>query len=102
MRLEVRAASSIASALPSLRVALLFGGVLLLAESVVLASTLFAGAVVTFVAGLVVGASAYRYREPRAAEAEGGAGPTDAAVLESPGSRPRPVTWRLPPSAQSS
>ena len=44
MRLNMRAASSLASALPSLRVALLFGGVLLLAESVVLAAKLFAGA----------------------------------------------------------
>lgn len=80
MRLNMRAASSLASALPSLRVALLFGGVLLLAESVVLAATLFAGAGVSFVASLLIGASVYRYRAPRP-DAEGEPASSDAAGL---------------------
>jgi hypothetical protein len=60
MRVNRRAAGSIASALPSFRVACLFGGVLLLAESVVLASTLFAGAAISFVASLLIAARIYR------------------------------------------
>ena len=70
MRLNPRTASSLASALPSFRLALIFGGVLLLTESVVLASTLFAGAAISFVGSLLVAAKIYRVRSPRPAGAE--------------------------------
>lgn len=70
MRLSAHAASSAASALASTRVWLLFGGVLLLSESVVLATTLFAGAGISFVASLLVAAQLFRVRVPRPAEAD--------------------------------
>lgn len=60
MRLNTRAASSIASVLPSLRLLLLFGGVLALSESIALATTLFAGAFISFAASLVVATTIYR------------------------------------------
>lgn len=60
MRADQRTASSIASALASCRAMLLLGGVLLLAESVVLATTLIAAACISFVAGLVIAARLYR------------------------------------------
>ncbi len=74
MRLNPIAATSIASALPSCRVLLLFGAALLLSESLVLASALFAGACVSFAASLVLGAKIYRgSRARRFAEgADGG------------------------------
>jgi len=65
MRLDSRAASSIASALPSCRVLLLFGGVLALSESIALATTLFAGALVSFAASLVIATTIYRSAAPR-------------------------------------
>jgi hypothetical protein len=60
MKLNITAARSIASALPSCRVLLLFGGVLALSESIVLATTLFAGAFASFVASLVLATIIYR------------------------------------------
>ncbi len=57
MRINVTAATAIASALPSCRVLLLFGAVLLLSESVVLAGTLFVAACLSVAAGLVLGAT---------------------------------------------
>ena len=54
MRLNVRTAGSLASALASSRVWLLLAGVLVLSESVVLASTLFAGAGVSLIATLLI------------------------------------------------
>jgi hypothetical protein len=74
MRLDFRAASSIAAALPSCRVALLLGGVLLLSESVVLATTFFAGACGSFLASLLIAAKVYRERAPRRSD------PTDTAA----------------------
>jgi hypothetical protein len=71
MRHNTRAATSLASALASSRIALLFGGVLLLSESLVLASTLFAGVGVSVVASLLIAARLYRVRGPRPADAEG-------------------------------
>src|SRR4051812_22663932 len=65
MRFTTGAASSLASTLPSLRVVLLFGGVLALSESIVLATTLFAGAFVSFAAGLVIATTIYRSAAPR-------------------------------------
>ena len=79
MRLNERAANSIAAVLPSCRVALVLGGAFLLAESVVLASTLFAAAGLTFIASLVIATRIYRVRAPRPAEAEHGVTPSDAA-----------------------
>ena len=70
MRLNSRAASTIVSALPSFRVLCLFGGVLLLSESVVLATTLFAGALASFAAGLVIAATIYRAESRRARATE--------------------------------
>jgi hypothetical protein len=81
MSLNPTAAGSIASALASSRVALLFGGVLVLAESVVLATTLFAGAMVSFVASLLIAARIYRRRAPRTADAVQGVTSTDPVVL---------------------
>ena len=81
MRLNPRAASSIASALPSCRVLLLFGGVLALSESIVLATTLFAGAFVSFAASLALAATIYRSAAPRLADAQEHAAPTDAASV---------------------
>jgi hypothetical protein len=75
MRLNTRAARSIASALPSCRVLLLFGGVLALSESIALATTLFAGAAVSFAASLVVATMIYRSAPPRVAEAQEHAAP---------------------------
>jgi hypothetical protein len=80
MRLNARAASSLASALASTRVALLVAGVLVLSESVVLATTLFAGAGVSFVATLLIATKLYRVRGPRPADAEGRPATSDAAV----------------------
>jgi hypothetical protein len=60
MRLDLRAASSIASALPSCRVLLLFVGVLLLSESVLLATTMFAASGLSFAASLVLAMKIYR------------------------------------------
>jgi hypothetical protein len=71
MHLNARAAGSLASALPSCRVALLLGGVLVLSESVVLASTLFAGAAVSLVASLLIATKIYRVRAPRRATEDG-------------------------------
>jgi hypothetical protein len=68
MRLNMRAASSIASALPSSRVLLLFGGVVAFSESILLATALFAGAFVSFVASLVVATVIYRSAAPRLAD----------------------------------
>jgi hypothetical protein len=65
MRLNPRIASSLASALPSFRVALLFGGVLVLSESVALATTFFAGASVSLVVSLLIATKIYRVRAPR-------------------------------------
>ena len=69
MRLDSRAASALASALASSRVALLFAGVLVLSESVVLATTLFAGAGVSLVGSLLIATKIYRVRAPRPADA---------------------------------
>jgi hypothetical protein len=81
MGLNPRAANSIASVLPSCRVALVFGGALLLAESVVLATSLFAAACLSFVASLLIAARIYRVRAPRPTDAEGdSAGYADAKV----------------------
>jgi len=91
MRLNLHAASSIASTLPSLRVALLFGGVFLLAESVILATMLFVGAGVSFVASLLIGASIYRHRAPRPVDAEGAPASREVAGLAPSASRPRPA-----------
>jgi hypothetical protein len=68
MRLNIRAARSIASVLPSLRVTLLIAGVLALTDSVVLASTLFAGASLSFLASLLIAMQIYRVRAPRPAD----------------------------------
>jgi hypothetical protein len=70
MRLNLRAASSLASALPSCRVAFLVGGALLVSESLVLATTLFAAASVSFVASVMIAAKIYRVRAPRPVEAQ--------------------------------
>lgn len=70
MRLNLRAASSLASALPSCRVAFLLGGVLLLSESVVMATTLFAAACLSFVASVLIATKIYRVRAPRPVEAQ--------------------------------
>jgi hypothetical protein len=78
MRLNARAASSAASALASSRVALLLAGVLVLSESVVLATTLFVGAGVSIVASLLIAMQIYRVRAPRQAEAGGGPPTRDA------------------------
>jgi hypothetical protein len=78
MRLKSNAAGSTASALASSRVALVFGGALLLSESVVLASSLFAAAGVSFIASVLIAAKLYGIRAPRPAEAGDGAAPRDA------------------------
>ena len=80
MRLSPGTASSLASALPSCRVLLLFGGVLALSESVALATTLFARAFVSLAAGLVVAATIYRSAGPKVTDGQDGA----------PGIEPRP------------
>jgi hypothetical protein len=87
MRLNPRVANSIASALPSLRVALLVGGGLLLAESVVLATSLFVAAWISFVASVVGAARIYRVRGPR---------PTDGQAESAPRAQglPPPVVQR--------
>lgn len=97
MRLNTRAASSVASALASSRVGLLVGGVLVLSESVVLATTLFVGAGVSFVASVLIAAKLYRVRGPRPADAEGGPATGDAAALAPARARAgaaRPLTAR--------
>jgi hypothetical protein len=86
MRLNARTASSLASALASSRVGLLVAGVLLLSESVVLATTLFAGAGVSFVATLLIATKLYRVRAPRP-DAEARPATGDAAALAPVGSR---------------
>jgi hypothetical protein len=63
MRLNASAASSAASALASARVGLLVGGVLVLSESVVLATTLFAAVGVSLVATLLIATKLYRARD---------------------------------------
>lgn len=80
MRLNLRAASSLVSVLPSSRVAFLFGGVLLLSESVLLATTLFAAACVSFVASVLIATKIYRVRAPRPTDAQHLPATTDAAV----------------------
>jgi hypothetical protein len=60
MRLNVRAANSIASTLPSCRVVLLGGGVVLLSESVLLATTMFAVSALSFAASLALAMKMYR------------------------------------------
>lgn len=65
MRLNRHSASSAASALASTRVWFLFGGVLALSESVLLATALFATAGISFVASLLIAAKLYRVRSPR-------------------------------------
>jgi hypothetical protein len=65
MRLKAHAAGSAASALASTRVWLLFGGVLVLSESILLATTLFAAAGISFAASLLIAAKLYRVRSPR-------------------------------------
>jgi hypothetical protein len=80
MRLDTRAANSLASVLPSCRVALVFGGALLFAESVVLATTMFAAACLSFVASLAVATKIYRVRAPRPIDREGGASGSDGRV----------------------
>lgn len=79
MRLNVNAASSIASALPSCRVLLLFAGVLALSESVALATTFFAGALVSFAASLAIATTIYRRAAPRLTEQQEHAAPNEAA-----------------------
>lgn len=94
MRLNSRAASSLASALASSRVALLFAGVLVLSESVVLATTLFAAAGVSFVAGLLIATKLYRTTSSE----HGAWWATRSLTL--PSAR-RPVTPRLPTTSGS-
>lgn len=65
MVLNHQAANSIAAALPSCRVALLFGAVLALPTNVVLAAFLFAATCLSFVASLVLATKVYRTRLPR-------------------------------------
>jgi hypothetical protein len=79
MNLSPRAASSIASALPSWRVLLLFGGFLTLSESIALATTFFVGAFVSFVASLLIATAVYRRAAPGAADAPEHAAPSDPA-----------------------
>jgi hypothetical protein len=55
---------TVAAALPSCRVLLLFAGVLALAESAALGTVLFALAAVTFGVSLVLGTLIYRQTEP--------------------------------------
>jgi hypothetical protein len=55
-----RAASSIIAALPSCRVLLLFGGIVLLSESVALATTLLVAGGLSFAATLLLAAKMYR------------------------------------------
>jgi hypothetical protein len=74
MRLNPRAAGSVASALASSRVALVFAGVLVLSESVALAATLFSAAGVSFVAGLLIATKIYGVRAPRPGDAHAGGG----------------------------
>jgi len=80
MRLNVHAANSIVSTLASLRVALVLGGVLLLTETVVLATTLFAAAFVSFVASLLIAARIYRNRGQHPAHAQAVGVANNAAV----------------------
>lgn len=55
-----RAANSIAAALPSCRVLLLFGGIVLISESVALATTLLVAGGLSFAATLVLATKMYR------------------------------------------
>jgi len=70
MRHNTSTAAALASSLPTFRVALLIGGALVVSESVVLATGLFAGAAFSFVASLLIAAKIYRVRSPRSVEAE--------------------------------
>jgi len=88
MRLDSRAANSLASALPSCRVAFLLGGVLVLAESVVLATTLFAGAFVSLVGSVLIGMQIYRVRAPRPVDPQGEPAPSASARTTA---SPRPI-----------
>jgi hypothetical protein len=94
MRFNERAATSLASVLASSRVALLLVGVLVLSESVLLATTLFSGAGLSFVATLLIAMKAYRVRTPRPADAQRGPATADAAVLAAIGSRARAAKSR--------
>jgi hypothetical protein len=87
MRLNAHAASSAASALASTRVWLLFGGVLVLSESVVLATTLFAGAGISFVATLLIAMKLYRVRGPRPVDRDARPATGDPAALAPVGAR---------------
>jgi hypothetical protein len=69
MGFNASAARSLAPALASSRVALLFAGVLALSESVVLATALFAGTGVSLVATLLIATKLYRVRNPRPSDA---------------------------------
>jgi hypothetical protein len=80
MRTNTHAANSLASALASSRVWLLFGGVLLLSESVLLASTLFAAAGISFVATLLVAPTLSRVGGPRPEGADPGPATGDSAA----------------------
>jgi len=55
-----RAATSIVAALPSCRVLLLFGGIVLLSESIALATTLLVAGGLSFAATLVLATKMYR------------------------------------------
>jgi hypothetical protein len=55
-----RAATSIIAALPSCRVLLLFGGIVLLSESIALATTLLVAGGLSFAATLVLATKMYR------------------------------------------
>jgi len=70
MRVNLCASNSIASVLPTCRVALVFGGGSLLAESVVVATSFFAAASLSFIASLLIGARIYRVRAPRPIDVE--------------------------------
>ncbi len=67
MRFRSDLASSLASALPSCRLLLLFAGVLVAAESAVLGAALAAAGLLTFAVGVGLAASIYRSRVPAGA-----------------------------------
>lgn len=60
MSFNRRTAGSLASALPSFRFLLAVGGVLLLSESLLLATTMFVASALSFAASVVLGAMPYR------------------------------------------
>ena len=97
--MSIRTASSVASTLPPCRVLLLGAGVLLLSESMLLATTLFVAAALTFVISFALAASIYRasareraLRQERESSADGrsraGCDPP-TAVVETPASADR-------------